>query len=497
LQMPKQGQPITVNATNLASLGKADVIRILYVDDDLNAMEISKQILMELADFEIDNASCVDEAFKKLETCNYDVVISDYQMPQKDGLQFLKELREKKNDIPFILFTGKGREEVAIKAINLGAQGYFNKQGDPETVYGELANGINLAVKAGNSKSALIYDENSKPTAILSIVRDITKQKEAEKRLLESEEKYRAFLNSANVLIQSIDSKGHFIFVNPEWKRVLSYTNQELGELNVAKIIRPDYVDKFFGILKHVVGGECFRDVETVFIANDGKEVIVNGNICPIFKDGKFSSSVGFFEDITLRKESEAIIAENNRKLNLMNEKLRVVGSLTRHDVRNKLSVVMGQAYLLKKKHSSVPEIVDRLALIEKAAADSVKIFEFSRMYEQIGLEELAFVDVGEKFEEASALFSGKLPVLLNECSGLCVLADSFFRQLFYNFIDNSMKHGQKTSEIRLHFKLDKLDRLQLIYEDNGVGIPPENKQLIFKEGFSTGGSTGFGLFLI
>ena len=70
------------------------------------------------------------------------MVVSDYEMPQKDGLQFLEEFHSKGYKIPFILFTGKGREEVAIKALNLGANGYFNKQGDPETVYGELAHGI-------------------------------------------------------------------------------------------------------------------------------------------------------------------------------------------------------------------------------------------------------------------------------------------------------------------------------------------------------------------
>ncbi len=63
-------------------------------------------------------------------------------MPKKDGLQFLQELREAKNDIPFVLFTGKGREEVAIKALNLGADAYVNKQGNPETVYGELSDAL-------------------------------------------------------------------------------------------------------------------------------------------------------------------------------------------------------------------------------------------------------------------------------------------------------------------------------------------------------------------
>ncbi|MGA3290759.1 MAG: response regulator, partial [Candidatus Bathyarchaeia archaeon] len=97
---------------------KKNTLRILHVDDDQSVLEISKLLLMDLeSSFDIDNACCVDEALKKLSTGQYDVVISDYEMPQKNGLDFLKELREQKNDIAFILFTGKGREEVVVKAL--------------------------------------------------------------------------------------------------------------------------------------------------------------------------------------------------------------------------------------------------------------------------------------------------------------------------------------------------------------------------------------------
>ena len=98
---------------------------------------------MEMGSFDIDNAYSVDEAFKKLSSKSYDVVISDYEMPVKNGLDFLKELKEQQRDIAFILFTGKGREEVAVEALNLGADRYINKNGSPETVYGELADAIN------------------------------------------------------------------------------------------------------------------------------------------------------------------------------------------------------------------------------------------------------------------------------------------------------------------------------------------------------------------
>ncbi len=110
-------------------------------------------------DFDIENAYCVDEAFKKLSTGKYDVVISDYEMPQKDGLQFLLELRKQNNEIPFILFTGKGREEIAIQALNLGADRYFNKQGNPETVYGELVYGIVQLVSQNRLSEKLSLEE--------------------------------------------------------------------------------------------------------------------------------------------------------------------------------------------------------------------------------------------------------------------------------------------------------------------------------------------------
>jgi DNA-binding NtrC family response regulator len=136
----------------------AKAIRVLLVDDDLSFLEISKQILMDMGAFEFDSACCVDEAFSKLATGSYDVVVSDYEMPQKDGLHFLTELREQHNQIPFILFTGKGREEVAIAALNLGADGYVNKQGSPETVYGELIYAVHSSVERRKNKLRIAND---------------------------------------------------------------------------------------------------------------------------------------------------------------------------------------------------------------------------------------------------------------------------------------------------------------------------------------------------
>jgi signal transduction histidine kinase len=67
---------------------------------------------------------------------------------------------------------------------------------------------------------------------------------------------------------------------------------------------------------------------------------------------------------------------------------------------------------------------------------------------------------------------------------------------LFYNLIDNSLKHGEKITQIRLHYNKNS-DGVKLYYEDNGVGIPTENKPKIFTESFTTGNGSGLGLRLI
>jgi signal transduction histidine kinase len=214
-------------------------------------------------------------------------------------------------------------------------------------------------------------------------------------------------------------------------------------------------------------------------------------------KDGNVVAALELTVNITAKKEAEKKLKENSNKIELMNEKLRVVGELTRHDTRNKLSAVTGYAYLLKKKYADQADIVEGLCKMEQAVKDSMKIFEFAKMYEQIGVEELTYINVEEKLNEVTTLFSGSLPKIINECQGLTVLADSFLRQLFYNFIDNTRKYGQKTSIIKVHYQKTDKDNLELIYEDDGVGISAENKLKLFSERFSTGGSTGFGLFLI
>lgn len=140
-------------------------IRVLQVDDDSAFLNLSREILLDMdGTFRIDFALTVNEAETKLATQDYDVVVADYDLPQKNGLDFLRKLREQGNKLPFILFTGKGKEEVAKQALNIGANGYLNKQGSIEAVYGQLASDINLLAQKRRAELCLTeYEKRYRP----------------------------------------------------------------------------------------------------------------------------------------------------------------------------------------------------------------------------------------------------------------------------------------------------------------------------------------------
>jgi signal transduction histidine kinase len=122
-------------------------------------------------------------------------------------------------------------------------------------------------------------------------------------------------------------------------------------------------------------------------------------------------------------------------------------------------------------------------------------IFEFARIYEKLGTEELSYVDVKKSITEAISLISRPDDVdIVVDCDRLVVMADSLLRQIFYNLVDNSLKHGKNVTQISFRYNEGK-NSLQLIYDDNGCGIPKNEKKHVFEEGYGKG--TGYGLYLI
>ncbi|RZN36636.1 MAG: response regulator, partial [Methanophagales archaeon ANME-1-THS] len=163
-------------------------IRVLHIDDEPDFLALTKVFLKRNnGDLNVDTATSAEEGLKRLRYTTYDVVISDYQMPVMDGLEFLQHLREGGDTIPFIMLTGRGREEIAIEALNKGANYYLQKDGDVESLFGTLAHTI----------------------------REVIEKKRAVEALRKSEERYRLLAENVRDVIWTTDLNLRFTYVSP------------------------------------------------------------------------------------------------------------------------------------------------------------------------------------------------------------------------------------------------------------------------------------------
>ena len=166
-------------------------IKTLLVDDERSSLEEAEIFLEKINDeIEVSAVSSVEKALDLLDEKDFDVIVSDYQMPDRDGLDFLEEIREERDwDIPFIIFTGKGREEVAIKALNLGADRYLQKGGDPKSQYKVLVDAIVKEYNKWKSKRRLEKSEEEK-SRILEITSDEIAYHDLEHRIIWANQSY-------------------------------------------------------------------------------------------------------------------------------------------------------------------------------------------------------------------------------------------------------------------------------------------------------------------
>jgi signal transduction histidine kinase len=249
-------------------------------------------------------------------------------------------------------------------------------------------------------------------------------------------------------------------------------------------------------MLSSVARGKVPEPFEILFARKNG--TLAFGEVCiGLLKEaGKVTGFQAIMRDVTERKKAEKKLKASREKLKTMNEKLSVVGKLTRHDARNRLTTVTNNVYLARQRMAGDKAALGYLSEIESDIGEVEKIFDFARIYEKLGVEELAYMDVGKSLEEAVMLFANLHDVrIVNNCHGLTVLADSLLRQMLYNLIDNSLKHGERVSQIRAYYERAGNDQLRLVYEDDGVGIPKGEKKKIFMEAY--GKNTGYGLYLI
>jgi PAS domain S-box-containing protein len=288
--MQKIGHLKSLGMITLLSPKVDNVIRILHVDDDICLLKAAKKKLSMEKNFEIDIATSVAEALKKMEATKYDVIISDYEMPKKNGLEFLKEMQSKNIQIPFILFTKKSREDVAVKALNLGADRFINTNGSPEIVYSELSDAIKKTVE----------------------------QKKSLQLLAASETKYRMLVNNSlqGILILKV-SPFRIVFGNSAIVKILGYSLDELMSFSAKQIMelvhfedRESYFNRLEKRLKCEQAKSCF---EFRAVRKDGSTIWLEAISNRVEYEGQIALQA-LFLDITESKKDRDVLRESERR---------------------------------------------------------------------------------------------------------------------------------------------------------------------------------------
>ena len=262
-------------------------ISVLHAEDESEFAEIAAAQL-ERADerLRVESVTDVASALSRLDTGTVDCIVSDYQMPDRNGIEFLEAVRERSPDVPFILFTGKGTEEIASEAISAGVTDYLQKEGETDQ-YAVLANRITNAVRQQRAERVA---------------------EQTERRLTELAH------NSNDVLWMYTADWSELLFVNDayedHWNR--SPETLETDPTDFLNGIHPDDRNRVGREMDRLSAGES---IDLEFRVNEAEEygrwLWVHGE--PITNDdGTVVRVAGFARDVSDRKQRERALEELN-----------------------------------------------------------------------------------------------------------------------------------------------------------------------------------------
>lgn len=256
---------------------------LLYVDDEPALLEISKIFLEQTGEFTVTTVNGAGEALQILETESYDLIISDYQMPKMDGIGLLQEIRSRYPELPFILFTGRGREEIAVRAFELGADFYLQKGGDPRAQFAELNQKVRQAIRRRRAEEALKRREHQLNAMAANIPGVV----------------YRFFVNP--------DGTEGFDYISERSRQVLGLENDLLTFFDhFTEGIVPKDQERFLSSVRHAISTRTIWDFEGEYVRPSGKRIWVSAVASPMVEKGRLLFDGVIFNNTGRKRAEEA-----------------------------------------------------------------------------------------------------------------------------------------------------------------------------------------------
>ena len=264
-------------------------------------------------------------------------------------------------------------------------------------------------------------------------------------------------------------------------------------------VLEPDSeIEKKYtgGIYKH----GTMLITETELRRPDGTVFILAARALPISEDdGTVIGAIESIRDITERKITEMALENYSQALTShaetlqkTNDKLNLMNSITRHDILNQLTLILGYLDLMKEQYLD-PQLQKYIGAELRAAQTIQKQIMFTKEYQDIGSQSPKWFNLNSVILSAAAGLS-LAPIQLSvKCDQFEIYADPLLEKVFYTLIENAIRHGKKVTEIVFSCR-EQENGLVVICEDNGEGIPIEHKKDIFNQKYFQ--HTGYGLYL-
>ncbi|HAM99141.1 MAG TPA: hypothetical protein DCQ26_11085 [Marinilabiliales bacterium] len=267
-------------------------IRILHVDDSFHDRILIQDALeKEQDEYEVIAADSREKFEKYLLEYEFDLVLSDFNILGFDGLRVLDIVKNKDPELPVIIVTGTGSEEIAIQAIKMGASDYVIKTA-------KHIRGLSPTIKSILKHKAVAKEH-----------------KIANELLKESEQLFKSLSETVPVGIFRTDTFGNTTYVNPRWCEIAGIDFQQAVGTGWLNAIHPDDRNPIIEGWKQAVADNSFSVAEYRFLKNDGTIAWVNGKAVPQKDEsGKIIGYIGTTTDITERKAIEENLKENEKK---------------------------------------------------------------------------------------------------------------------------------------------------------------------------------------
>lgn len=457
-----------------------DTIRVLHVDDDADFAEFT-QVFLEGKDdrFEVMSTERAELGLQRLEEDDFDCIVSDYVLPNRDGIDFLRAVREVDAEIPFILYTDEGSEELASQAISSGVTDYLKKPpGKEQSVLAERISRVVDRYRVQQESSGQGVDSGpAERNDILESVRGrAASPEETIRRLLSytSEHLDRPYVFLTRRVVEGNDTA------------IITEMHGSPPSLELGMRVPLDPGDQ-----PHASASQPKLDPDHQLTV----PVIVN--------DTRYGTLWVVDEEASIFREAERSIAESigqwiGLELELREARAEATGSATRletvasmvsHDLRNPLTVATGRLELMRREYDSehtesIGRALTRLERLIESAVRLAREGELVSHAEPINIASIVEQCWQELRTESASLEVGSM--------GLIRADEDALEQLLGHLLKNAIEHGGDQLTVRVDDCPDGF-----IVEDDGVGIAEELRSNIFEAGSSTiQGKTGFGLFL-